>query len=190
MAALILPRSLTSASVLRDLKHDLVEEPAYLTCLAHVDHEWRENLRVLAKRRGQRVACLDVVADLAQDPSQFFVLRLLDQDAQGAQQRESAVNHSRKLPREDSQLLELHLLAEARDAELLAHPRFRLGDAYRGIAHRLELAGHLRLRVRVELARSQFAVAVADLVLIRRCRSCHVSVPYARPDNRWNSSMW
>ena len=86
---------------------DLVEDAAELAGADHADVQLAEHLGVLLERVGEADAGLDVGADLADDLGELLVRRLLLEDVQAAQHRETGVHHRRELAREDGEVLGL-----------------------------------------------------------------------------------
>ena len=150
----------------RDRQQRLVEEPADLAGPAHVDHQRREDLRVLGhgrrtascrsrRRSGPRARTLASVL--------FWVWS------------------ARMVSARSSDSPELIIVANCRDMtarslsltplphgqrDLRVHAAAGLPDAHRGVAHRLELGDEHGLVRGVELARGQLPGAVADAVLV------------------------
>src|SRR5688572_11756907 len=64
-------------------------------------------------RRRERRTFFDVLAHLQQNLLKVFVVLLLGQDLETLNERETGVDHHRKLPREHRQVLRLYFLAAA-----------------------------------------------------------------------------
>jgi hypothetical protein len=133
--------------------------------------------RVLAEGRRQAGACLDVVADLDQQPGHARVVAAARHDVEGLQQRHACLEHGCELAREDRDFLALDRVAAG--AAAFAH----LGhhDALapqRGVDHGFTAGTHFPAH---GLAVTVAAFPLVDEVLDLSCRcrtGCgHVAVP-------------
>ena len=162
----------------RDRQQHLIEEPADLAGLDHVDHERREDPRVLRQPGRERDTGLDVGPHLSKHLCERLALGLLREDRQRPEQREPRVDHGRELARHDRHVLEADLVGEPGDRDLLAEaPGVHLVDRERREAHRLEAVRHRGLVDRLDPALDELPAPVTDRVLERLALGHH-SAPF------------
>ena len=96
-----------------------VENTAGLARFHHVVVKGIKDLFVLLHRRGESGAAFDGSAHAVQNLLEDFVLLLPRENLEALHERQAGVDHHRKLPGENRQLLGVHACSESRDVEFL-----------------------------------------------------------------------
>ena len=170
------------------LRKYFVEVPAHFPCLDQGAEEMREHLRVLCTRGRERGTMLQILPDGLEYLRKGGIFDLGRQDPEGADHRQTGVDHRRELTGDDCHLAQLDPIGEEGDLDLcLEIDRGLRRDRDGHVAHLAKTPDDQRHAVAFELPFDQPTGSVPDFVVKCQCHGApfRCSLVQPAPVLRW-----